>query len=184
MVLKIQNRDSSYIETTLRSPGGTLSQTLKRDGRRIASGICDLLKGAVGGVHGADLWVAVPGTNSVLGTRTVTCTQATSAGSTVTFACGTLSIVLTEGVDFLRGASDTTEALALSNAVAAHAVLGALFTPVPAAGVLTLTHKMPGRVMDDWTVTGSTGLVIAAPVLGTEGTAKIALRNVPLNHTP
>jgi phage tail sheath gpL-like len=193
VAIKLSDRDSSYIEDALRGSmsdyASAATQSITRDKRRIAKGIADLLTGLAGGTMQGDLWVAVPGTDSVLRTKTISCTQATSADEAVTFACGGVSIVLTEGVDFEAGASDTTEAAALVVAINAHAELGRIFSATSAIGVVTVTAKFPGQIMDDWVLTGGTGLVVATTpggvvVLGDYGTARIALRNVAQGRTP
>lgn len=194
VVVKLANADSSFIESQLRGAlsnyGSASGQSIARDGRRIVNGISDLLHGIVGGFQRGDLWVGIPGTNATLRRRTITCTQANAAGNNVTFTCGGVAIALTEGVDFARGASDTTCAAALAAAINAQAVLKAIFTASNSSGVVNLDSKLPGFMTDDWILStdDATAFAIAltggATVAPTYGTARVALRNVLMGKTP
>jgi hypothetical protein len=194
VAIKLSDRDSSYVEDALRGSmsdyASAATQSITRDKRRIAKGIADLLTGLAGGTMQGDLWVGVPGTDSVLRVRTVGCTQANAAGNTVTFTWGTIAVTLTEGTDFARGASDTTCAAALVAAVNAHAVLGRLFTCTNAVGVVSIASKFAGLLFDEWVISTDDATAFAilltggTTVDGTNGTARIALRNVAQGRTP
>lgn len=110
---------------------------------------------------------------------TIACTRANAAGDTVTIA----GVVFTEGVDFLRGASDTTCGDNLAAAINANATakkeLYNLFTSVAAVtGTITLTARIKGTSGRMITVATSdaTAFAITNTVTGANGTVSRGAR--------
>ena len=101
---------------------------------------------------------------------------------------GTLihDFVLTEGVDFLRGASNTTLAAALAAAINAHAVLGKLLTALGSVGNCGLTGKVPSSLLHDINITTNDGTAFSFTQLngGTEGAAQFFFQHFTLNRAP
>jgi hypothetical protein len=182
VVLKISGRDSVYMNRELHSK--TLGTSSRREKRRIVAGIKDLLNGVLGGTEAGNLWVTVLDNAGAKPTWTVTCTQATSADGTLTFTYGGIAIVVTEGVDYEQGASDTSMALALATFLNAHPILGGILTCTPAVGVVTAVSKVPTSLLEDLAIVGDTGIVVADTVAGTEGAAQLFLQHIDMGQTP
>ena len=170
IVVKVEDRDFASV------PEFGLSAS-----QRIGPSLCSLItrvdsgctKGSIG------YWAM-----DAAGTRaegSIDCTTANAAGNTVTFEFGGESVVLTEAVDFIKGATDTTCALALTNAVNAHPILKAWVTAVANAGTMELTFIVPGQLghdldlaTDDATAFALTQ--IGADTAGDPGTSAAAWR--------
>jgi hypothetical protein len=144
------------------------------------------LKACAGGVRQGNLWGAVLDSTAALPTGNIACVQANAAGDTVTFTYGGVPIVLTEGVDFARGATNTTLAAALAAAINAHPVLGKLFTALGAVGNCGLVGKVPTALLHDITITTNDGTAFSFTQLngGTEGVAQFFLQHFTLNRAP
>lgn len=144
------------------------------------------LKACAGGVRQGNLYGTILDSTAALPTGNIACVQANAAGDTVTFTYGGVAIVLTEGVDFLRGASNTTLAAALAAAINAHPVLGKDFTALGSVGNCGLTGKVPTALLHDWNITTNDGTAFSFTQMngGTEGAAQFPLQHFTLNRTP
>jgi len=110
---------------------------------------------------------------------TIACTRANAADDTVTIA----GVVLTEGVDFLRGATDTTCGDNLAAAINANATAKKqfynLFASVAAVtGTITLTARIKGTSGRMITIATSdaTAFAITNTVTGANGTVSRGAR--------
>lgn len=144
------------------------------------------LKACAGGVRQGNLYAGICDSTAALPTGAVACVQANAAGDTVTFTWGGVAFVLTEGVDFARGASNTTCAAALAAAINAHPVLGKLFTAVGAVGNCNLTGNVASSLLHDIAMSTNDGTAFSFTQLtgGTEGAAPFFFQHFPLNRTP
>jgi len=165
---------------------GTLGSQGKYLGRRAVAGVQKLLNRGVGGIQQAQMWATVLASDAAKATGAIACTRANAAGDTVTFTFGTKTVVLTEGVDFLRGATDTTCAAALAAAINANVILGGVFTAVGSVGNCNLTANVPTALIHDWAMTTSDGTAFAFTQMtgGTEGTAQFILQKFDLGGPP
>ena len=82
-------------------------------------------------------------------TGTIVCDQTYTDGNYVTFDLAGQTWTLTEGTDFIDGASDTTCALALSNAINETTGLKDLVTAAAVTTTVTLTYHFPSQVGQD-----------------------------------
>jgi phage tail sheath gpL-like len=110
---------------------------------------------------------------------TIACTRANAAGNIVTVA----GVAFTEGVDFVRGASDTTCGDNLAAAINANATakkeLYNLFASVAAVtGTITLTARIKGTSGRMITITtdDATAFAITNTVTGANGTVSRGAR--------
>lgn len=144
------------------------------------------LKACAGGVRQGNLYGTILDSAAALPTGNIACTQANAAGNFVRFTYGGALITLTEGVDFARGASDTTCAANLAAAINAHAVLGKAFTALGAAGNCGLTGKVPTTLLQNYVLSTDDGTAFALTQLtgGGAGAAQFALQHFALNRTP
>jgi len=184
VALKLTDRDSTYVKNKLRTNGQASARGEKR---RVVDGIKELLTGAVGGTHGANLFVGVTadsGSSGAYPVFNVACVQSTSAGSAVTFTWGGHVVTLTEGIDFARGASNTTEAAALAAAINANEILKGLYSAVGNVGNCVITGKIPGSLLADVAIAGGTGFTVTTTTAGAEFTSALRLQNVLLGRTP
>jgi plastocyanin len=192
VALKMTGRDANYINEMLHSK--TLGISARKEKRRIVSGIREILAGAVGNTHDANMWVGVTansGSSGAYPAGNIACTQANAAGDTVTFTWGGQTVVLTEGSTsttngFARGASNTTLALALATTINAHPVLGGLYTAVPSVGNCALTGKIPGAILQDIAIStnDATAFTLTQLTGGAEFTAAMMLQHIWLGRNP
>lgn len=165
---------------------GTLGQSGKYLGRRAVNGIQKLLSRVAGGTTQGNLWCTVLDNAGTLPTGNIACTRANAATNFVRFTYGAQAITLTEGVDFLRGASDTTCAANLAAAINAHVVLKTLVTALGAVGDCGLTSKIPTALVQDIAMTTDDATAFSFTQLtgGTEGAAQFFLQHFDLNRVP
>lgn len=185
LVVKLANRDSDYLaRQILPSLGssGAQGQTI----RRFVQAIVKITESLVSGAHRGNLWASVVDGAGTLASGTITCTQANASGDTITFTMGAKTIVLTEAVDFARGASDTACATALAAAINAHGVIKRLFVATSAVGVVTITAKFPTNIPHAVVMTTSDGTAFALSQVasGTWGAAQFFLRHFQAGDTP
>lgn len=142
------------------------------------------LKAVDGGIREGNLLAAILDSTIALPTGNIACTRANAAGNVVNFVWGGKTITLTEGVDFLRGATDTTCAANLAAAINAHAVLGKLYTALGAVGNCGLTGKWGTSILHDINMTTDDATAFAFTQLsgGTEGAAQWFLQQFTLNR--
>jgi hypothetical protein len=185
VALRVENQSASDIKNIIAQ--GTIGTGGKYLGRRAVNGISRLLMAAAGGTRGqGNLWATVTDNTGALSTGVVACVQANAAGNWVRWTFGAQTITLTEGVDFARGASNTTCAAALAAAINAHPVLGGLFTAVGSVGNCNITSKIPTALMHDITMTtdDATAFTFTQLTGGTEGAAQFFLQHFDLNRAP
>lgn len=144
------------------------------------------LKACAGGVRQGNLYGTIIDSTAALAAGAVACTQANALGDFVRFNYGGVQLTLTEGVDFARGASDTTCAAALATAINAHAILGKNFSAANAAGTCNITARLPTSLMHNWLMTTNDATAFGLTQLagGGPGAAQFALQHFPLNRTP
>lgn len=160
------------------------------DGERYAQRLVKMvqseLNACAGGVRQGNLWASILDSTAALPTGNIACVQANAANDTITFTYGGKTIVLTEGVDFARGASNTTCAAALAAAINAHSVLGKDLTALASVGNCGLTGKVGTALLHDIAMTTSDGTAFSFTQLngGTEGAAQFFLQHFTLNRAP
>lgn len=142
------------------------------------------LKAVEGGIREGNLLAAILDSTIALPTGNIACTRANAAGNVVNFVWGGKTITLTEGVDFLRGASDTTCAANLAAAINAHAVLGKLLTATGAVGDCGLVGKWGTSILHDIAMTTDDATAFSFTQLtgGTEGAAQFFLQQFTMNR--
>ena len=142
------------------------------------------LRACEGGIREGNLLAAILDSTIALPTGNIACTRANAAGNTITFTYGAKTVVLTEGVDFLRGASDTTCAANLAAAINAHAVLGKLVTATGAVGDCGLVGKWGTSILHDIAMTTDDATAFAFTQLtgGTEGAAQFFIQQFGMNR--
>lgn len=185
--IKISGRDSEYIKSKILNATTIGSQFADgRSTRKVMAAVTSFLAMLASGVLKGKVWVAITNDGGTYGTGNIACTRTNASGKYVRFTFGTLTITLTEGTDFLRGASDTTCAANLAAAINAHAVLGGLMTALGSSGNCGLTLKIPGKFLESVAMTtdGATAFSFTAFTGGTEGTAKNFVQQVWQNISP
>jgi hypothetical protein len=184
VALKVTNRSSTDVKRDLFG-AGTVGSQGKRYASRLVAGLGKLLMGVVSGVRQGNLYCTVLDDAGTRSTGNIACTQANAAGNFVRFTFGGVAITLTEGVDFVRGASDTTCAANLAAAINAHVILGPLMTALGAVGNCGLTSKIPGAIPQDQAITTDDATAFALTQLtgGTEGAAQFYLQHWDANKT-
>lgn len=147
-------------------------------GRKAANAISKIVERIAGGVNRGKIYATVLDNSATFSTGNIACTQANASGDTVTFTFGGIGIVLTEGVDFARGASDTTLAAAVAAAINAHPVLGQVFLAAGNAGNCGLTALIPTAIPQDIAMSTSDGTAFAFTPMngGNEGAAQFFLQ--------
>jgi hypothetical protein len=125
---------------------GAVGSQGKDLGRQACNTISKLLDGAAGGAFPANLYAAVINDGGTKASGTIACTQANAANDTVTFTFGAKTVVLTEGVDFLRGGTNTNTAANLAAAINAHSVLKRLMSAAGSTGNCVITAKLPTQL--------------------------------------
>ena len=115
----------------------------------------------------------------------IACTQANAAADTVTFTYGAQTVVLTEGTTFARGASDTTCALALANAINANAILKTIMVATPSVGNCAIATKLPTTLAHGIVMSTSDGTAFALTQItgGTVGAAQFMLQGFQVGKT-
>lgn len=186
LALKLDGHDSEYIKQKL--TGASTVGTQLADGRftkKALRGVENILSGAAGGAYGANVWATVLDNAGTLATGNIACTQANASGNYVRFTYGALTITLTEGTDFARGASNTTCAANLAAAINAHAVLGSIYTALGAVGDCGLTAKLPTALIQDIAISTDDATAFGLTQLtgATEGAAKVFLQQIWTNRT-
>lgn len=186
VALKVTDRSAADLKRDLTRQTGTVGSQGKHWARVVVAGITKLLTGAVSGVRKANLYATVLDDSGTRPTGNVACTQANAAGNFVRFTYGAIQVTLTEGVDFVRGATDTTCAANLAAAINANTILGAQITALGAVGNCGLTGKLPTALLQDWAITTDDGTAFVLTQLtgATEGAAQFALQHFDCNKTP
>lgn len=184
MALRVDN--TAALDVKNKIVQGTVGVSGKYLGRQAVNGISRLLARCVSGVKGGNLWLTVLDSTAALATGNIACTQANAAGNIITFTFGAKTVVLTEAVDFVRGASDTTCAANLAAAINANVVLRGLVTALGAVGNCGLVAKVPTSLMHDIAMTTDDATAFAFTQLtgGTEGAAQFFLQHFDLNRAP
>ena len=186
LIVALRMDNTVAADTKNRLLQGTIGTSGKYFGRRAVNGIERLLGRAVGGAAQGQLWATVLDDAGTRGTGNIACTRANAANDTITFTYGAKAVVLTEGVDFLRGASDTTCAANLAAAINAHVVLGGLFTALGAVGDCGLTARLPTVLLQDFAITtgDATAFTLTQVTGGTEGAAQFLPQRFDMNGAP
>lgn len=180
VAVKLTNTDSETLQDKLH-PGDLGTAGLgERRGKKIVGAISNVLNGLAGGATQGNVWATVTDDAGAYSTSQIVCTQANAAGNYVRWTYGSLTITLTEGTDFARGASDTACGDALEDAINNHAVLGSLYTAVNTTGTVALTAKVPTSLMHDVALStdDATAFALTQAASGTEGAAKWFLQHL------
>lgn len=182
MVVKVSSISSTdvqkkYFPITGDSPAAS---------RRACDGAGQLLTALASGVVKGVVTASVVDATGTLSTGSIACTRANAAGNYVRFTWGAQTITLTEGTDFLRGASDTTCGAALEAAINAHATLKHIMTAAAVTGTVTCTAKFPSALAHSVTMStdDATAFGLTAFASGTTGAAKFFLQAFPTGVTP
>lgn len=184
MVLRLQDRTAADMALRV-SPGPADAA----HGTRIATRLARLIESATGGTPRANLWLAIVDDTGAVSTGSVACTQANAAGDAMIFRFGPTSVAevtLREGVDFVRGASNTTLAANLAAAINAHPVLQGLMIATPAAGTVNLVTILPGPTALAMSLaTDDVTAFAITPFAGaTAGVASLSLTQFSLGPNP
>ncbi|HYC48038.1 MAG TPA: hypothetical protein VED01_21405 [Burkholderiales bacterium] len=184
MALKIQNRSAVDVKNDFLM--GTVGSQGRRFARRAVKALSDLLAGVVSGVRKGNLWLTVLDDSGTRATGNIACTQANAAGNFVRWTFGTLTVTLTEGVDFVRGANDTACAANLAAAINAHRILQTLMTALGSSGNCGLTAKIPTALLQDgaWSTDDATAFGLTQLTGGTEGVAQFLPQSFDTGPTP
>lgn len=119
--------------------------------------VAELLRAIEAGTLSGNVTTSIENAGGDVAIAKIACTRANASGDTVTLE----GIVLTEAVDFLRGASDTTCGDNLAAAINAHAVLKNLVVATAATGTITLTMRIPGSTGSNLALTTSDATAFA-----------------------
>lgn len=184
MVVRAENAAAADIKNEILQ--GTVGTGGKYLGRRAVNGVSKLLMRGAGGITPMNMWLSVLDSTAALATGNVACTRANAAGDYVRFTFGAQVYTLTEGTDFLRGASDTTCAANLAAAINAHVVLGGLITALGASGDCGLTMKVPTQLAGNVVIStdDATAFGLTQFTGGTAGAAQFFLQHFDLNRSP
>lgn len=186
VALRVENVAAVDIKNEIvQSTVGTTATTSgKYYGRRAVNGISKLLARCAGGTSYGNLWASVFDSTAAMATGQVACVQANAATDFVRFTFGGVQITLTEGTDFLRGASNTTCAANLAAAINAHVVLGALMSAVGSTGNCNLTMKVPTQIAGNIVLStnDATAFTFTQFTGGTAGAAQFFLQHFDLNR--
>lgn len=182
MALRVENAAAADIKNEIVQ--GTVGSSGKYYGRRAANGVSKLLARCAGGVSQGNLWLSVFDSTAAFATGAVACTQANAAGNFVRFTWGGVQITLTEGTDFVRGASNTTCAANLAAAINANVVLGSLMTAAGSVGNCNLTMKVPTQIVENIVIStdDATAFALTQFTGGTAGAAQFFLQQFDLNR--
>lgn len=185
LVVALRMDHTAAVDTKNAIAQGTLGSQGKYLARRAVNGIQRLLGEAVAFSKG-QLWATVLDNAGTKATGNIACTRANAANDTLTFTYGAQTVVLTEGVDYLRGASDTTCAANLAAAINAHVILGGLVTALGAVGDCGLTAKIPTALLQDIAVTtnDATAFTLTQLTGGTEGAAQFFVQRFDVGGAP
>lgn len=186
LTLRIEGRAAVDLKNQITNSALNTAAAASPYSRQLVRMVQRELKACDGGVREGNLWASILDSTAALPTGNVACTQANAAGNFVRFTYGGIAITLTEGVDFLRGASDTTCAANLAAAINAHAILGKDLTALGSVGNCGLTGKVGTSLLHDINMTTDDGAAFVFTQLtgGTEGAAQMFLQHFPLNRTP
>lgn len=184
LALRIEGRAAVDLKNQI--TGSAIGNNGNAYSQRLVQMVQRELKACSGGTRQGNLYASILDSTAALPTGQIACVQANAAGDTVTFTYGGVAIVLTEGVDFLRGASNTTLAAALAAAIVAHPVLGKLLDAVGSVGNCNLTGKVPTALLHDIAISTNDGTAFSFTQLngGNEGAAQFFLQHFALNRTP
>lgn len=183
MLVRVADKSSTDVKNKITNATvGTYGSSL---GRRAATAMSRLLISVAAGTDNGNLYLSILDNSATFATGNIACTRANAANDTITFTFGAKTVVLTEGVDYLRGATDTTCAANLAAAINAHDVLGDLITALGSSGNCGLTAKIPTALAHSITLsTGdATAFTLTAFASGTVGTAEFFLQDFTLNRT-
>jgi hypothetical protein len=185
LVVKLANRDSDYFSRLIHQTLGS-SGAQKPLFRQLATAVSTVMASLSSGAHPGNVWATVLNDAGTKSSGTIACVQANASGDTVTFTMGTKTIVLTEAVDFLRGATNTTCGDNLAAAINAHPILKDLFTAVALTGTVTLTSKLPTNIPQSIVMTTSdaTAFTLVQVASGTYGAAQFFLRSFTAGANP
>jgi hypothetical protein len=188
MAVKVKDHTAANLKRDLYpgTIGGSSGTPAERLATKLTGFVGTLLRSINGGVKRGNIFATVLDTAGTLPAGNIACTRANAAGNYVRFTYGGQAITLTEGVDFLRGASDTTCAANLAAAINAHATLKTLMTAAGVNGDCGLTAKIPTALLHDIALSTDDGTAFAFTQLtgGTEGAAQFFLSHFGTNVTP
>lgn len=186
LALRVEGRAAVDGKNLITTSAMNTSAAADRYTRNLIRMVQRELKACEGGSVQGNLYASIIDSTATLDAGAVACTQANAAGNFVRFTYGGIQITLTEGVDFARGASDTTCAAALAAAINAHAILGKEFLAANSTGTCNFTSKIASAVVRNWVLTTDDATAFGLTQLtgGTAGAAQFALQHFPLNRTP
>ncbi len=185
IALKSDSKDATYLQRQILS-AKTFGAAGKHTARQASAAVANMINGLVSGAQPGQVYLAAISDAGTRSTGTIVCTQANAAGDTITWTYAGLTVVLTEGVDFVRGASDATLATNLAAAIASNQILKGLFATQVSTNTITLTSKLPVGFVGHATMTTSdaTAFVITQLSGGTLAGATIFLQNFETGRTP
>jgi hypothetical protein len=181
-IIKLTNMDS----TTARKRYFPETGVGAAGANRACNGLSKLTAELAGGVRAGSLVAAtVMSDTGVKATAAIACTRANAAGNNVVFTFGAVAITLTEAVDFLRGASDTTCGDNLAAAINAHAVLKTIMSAAAVTGTITITSKIPTSLTHDIAIStdDATAFGLTQFASGTESAAEFFLQGFQTSNT-
>ena len=181
-VFKLTNMDAATTKKRYFPEAGVGSFA----GHRACNGV-EKLAATIGGGTRAGMLVAATVIDDA-GTKpagNIACVQVNAATDTVTFTYGATTVVFTEGTSFLRGASDTTCALALANAINANAILKTILVATPAVGNCAIATKLPTTLAHGIVMSTNDGTAFGLTQLtgGTVGAAQFFLQGFQVGKT-
>lgn len=184
IAIKAQDKDATYLQRKILS-AKQFGAAGKTTSRQAAKAVSDTVNGLVSGAQPGQLYLGVVSDDGPRSSGTITCTTANAAGDTLTFTYGGLTAVLTEGVDFARGATDAELATNLSAALGRNHITGGLYTATPAGNVVTLTSKLPPSPVEAITITTNDGsaFAIVQPTGGSNAGATVFFQNFQTGRT-
>lgn len=188
MAVKVKDHTAANLKRDLYpgTIGGSTGTPAERLAARLSGFVSTYLRAINGGVKRGNIFATVLDTAGTLPAGNIACTRANAAGNWVRFTYGGNAITLTEGADFLRGASDTTCAANLAAAINNHAILGPLLTATPAVGDCALAGNIPTALLQDIAITtdDATAFGLTALTGATEGASQFFPAHFGTNVTP
>lgn len=153
---------------------------------RALGGLSKMVERISSGVASGSLAAAsVIDATGTVSSGSIACVQANAAGNYVRFTFGGVNITLTEGTDFLRGASNTTCGANLADAINANAVLKTILSAASVTGTVTCTMRFPTTLGHAVTMStdDATAFTLTAFASGTQGAAQFFLQGFQANKS-
>lgn len=186
LVIKAQNASAKTLKDKFfrgagAKPGGRFGA------RQALTAISNLLVAIVAGTIRGSVFGSLIDDTGTKATSTIACVQASALANYVRWTFGAQTITLTEGTDFVRGASNATLGVNLKTAINAHQVLRQLFVATDnGTGTVTCTPKFPTSLMHNVTMStdDAVAFVLTQATGGTAGAAQFFLRGFDTGNNP